>query len=78
MKKAIWNLIRKQDMSVKTKKRLFLIAVTVIYALIGCLLWLLVGTRLFPGRKDWMLCFIGFPAFFPGFLLGILYIYNHE
>ncbi|MBQ1877724.1 MAG: hypothetical protein II161_02815 [Erysipelotrichaceae bacterium] len=78
MKKAIWDLLKGQKMSVKARKRLFLAAVTLLYALIGCLLWLLIGNRLFPGRKDWMLCFIGFPAFFPGFLLGILYIYNHE
>ena len=78
MKEALWNLLTEKKLPIKARKRLFLAAVTLLYALIGCLLWLLIGNRMFPGRKDWMLCFIGLPAFFPGFLMGILYIYNHE
>jgi len=78
MNAFIWNLISKKNMSPKAKARLFLISVSFLYGLIGFLLWLLIGNKLFEGSKSWMLCFIGLPIVFPGFLTGIFYLYNHE
>ena len=78
MKKTIWNLISKSNLSDSNKKNLFLLVITEIYGVIGYLLWLLLGRNLLSDRLDWMLCFIGFAAFFPGFLFGIFFIYNHE
>ncbi|MCR5067263.1 MAG: hypothetical protein K6A14_04280 [Erysipelotrichaceae bacterium] len=78
MKKTIWNLIGKSNLSENDKKNLFLLVMTEIYGVIGYLLWLIIGRQLFDNRLDWLLCFIGFSAFFPGFLLAIFYVYNHE
>ena len=80
MKTLIWNLLSSFGISKKTRKSLFLAMITILYALIGYVLWLVVGERLFPEHRDWMwmLCFVAFAAFFPGFLLGIFYVYNHE
>ena len=78
MKELIWNLIGKSNLSENDKKNLFLLVMTEIYGVIGYLLWLIIGRQLFDNRIDWLLCFIGLPAFFPGFLFAIFYVYNHE
>ena len=78
MNRIIWNWIDSKHFPRRIRDALFLAAVTLVYALAGYLLWLILGQRLFSDRVDWMLCFIGFPAFFPGFLMGIIYLYKYE
>ena len=78
MKTMIWKWIDSKKLPVKVRDALFLATMTLIYALIGFLLWLVVGIRLFGNRVDWMLCFVGFLAIFPGFLMAIIYLYKYE
>ena len=78
MKTMLWNWISGLGLHRKTRNTLFLATITLFYALIGYVLWLLLGTRLLSDRVEWMLCFIGFFAFFPGFLTGIIYLYKYE
>ncbi|MBQ3384371.1 MAG: hypothetical protein IJG59_04070 [Erysipelotrichaceae bacterium] len=80
MKTMLWNLLGSLGVSKKIRKNLFLALITILYALIGYVLWLVIGERLFPEHRDWMwmLCFVCFSAFFPGFLSGIIYLYKYE
>ena len=76
MKAIIWNYVNKLNLKPKTRQRLFLAAVSLLWGLVGALLWVLLGSKIFPGRIDWMLCFIGYPAVILGFLSGIYYIFK--
>ncbi len=78
MKSYLWNLLTGKQYNAKTKNSLFLLAMIAFYGIIGFLVWLVLGQRLFENRIDWMICFIGYPAVILGFFQGILYIYNHE
>ncbi|MDO4501129.1 MAG: hypothetical protein Q4B60_07655 [Erysipelotrichaceae bacterium] len=75
--KMVWNFINEQELSVKKKTKYFLIINTVLNALIGLAIWLLIG-RLFLKGLAWALCFVGYPAVFAGLIGGSLYLYNHD
>ncbi len=78
MRKALWKAISKINTSPKRRRLLFLSMLTAFYALLGLACWLLFGQRMFAGRTDWLICFIGYPAIIFGFLFGMLYLFNNE
>ncbi|MBQ4253836.1 MAG: hypothetical protein II712_03315 [Erysipelotrichaceae bacterium] len=78
MKKALWNAVNKLSISPKKRRLVFLLILSAFYALGGLGLWLLIGQRMFAGRTDWLICFIGYPAIIFGFLFGMLYLFNNE
>ncbi|MBQ1827377.1 MAG: hypothetical protein II126_05330 [Erysipelotrichaceae bacterium] len=78
MKKALWSAVNKLSISPKKRRLVFLLILSSIYALGGLGLWLLIGQRMFAGRTDWLICFIGYPAIIFGFLFGMLYLFNNE
>ncbi len=58
-------------------KTLFLLLNSAFFGLIGLTAWMAV--RIFMlDRADWMICFIGYPAVFAGYLGGLFYLMNQE
>lgn len=78
MKTLIWNWISSKGLPRKVRDALFLTTMTLINAAIGYLLWLVVGSRFLPDSIEWILCFVGYTAFFPGFFMSILYLFKYE
>ncbi len=74
---AVWKLINELKAKRDDKNRLFLCVSVILFALLGGLVWLIIGKRFLPGL-GWMICFLGYPAVFGGFLGGALFLYNHE
>lgn len=74
--RKLWTVINGMKLRTAQKNRCFLALMVLICALVGALLWCIVGRLLLPGA-EWLLCFIGYPAVFVGFFGGILYLYNH-
>ena len=73
----LWIVINGLNVMKQTKRKLYLSTLTLINMLIGGTVWLLLG-RFLLSTIDWLLCFMGYPAIFAGFIGGILYLYNHE
>lgn len=73
----LWIAINGLNVMRQTKRKLYLSTLTLINMLIGGTVWLLLG-RFLLSTIDWLLCFMGYPAIFAGFIGGILYLYNHE
>lgn len=75
--KYVWTMVNNLKLKISYKNMLFLTILTLAYAFIGAVVWLLAGKYLFHDEQ-WLLCFIGYPAVFLGFYGGMLYLYNHD
>lgn len=75
--KRLWNVVNGLDSRSDVKTKIFLWIWVLANIGIGAGLWLLFG-RLFLPKREWLFCFMGYPAIFIGFFGGILYLYNHE
>lgn len=74
---VLYELINKKFWDNLKKAYIFLLANILVCSLIGFLLWRIIFSHSLEGI-DWMLCFIGYPAFFIGFLGGLMTLYNHS
>lgn len=75
--RKLWTIINELKIKKLMKNKLYLGLMILANIIIGGLIWLVIGRYILPGL-DWLLCFMGYPAIFIGFLGGILYLYNHE
>jgi len=75
--RAIWNKINNLNISQVNKNRLFITSEIVITGITGAFIWLLLGRLILPGVV-WLICFVGYPAVFIGFMGSCLYLYNHD
>ena len=73
----IWRAIDNNNLKTKAKTRLFVLCITLVCVLIGGAIWL-VGARFFLPGLRWLICFMGYPAIFPGLMGSALYLFNHE
>ena len=73
----IWNMINELNIKANSKSALFIFIMVVITGGLGGIAWLIAG-RWFLADFWWLVCFIGYPAVFFGFLGGVIYLYNHE
>ena len=71
----IWKTVSATSYLDQTKQRLFLLLNTLLFSLIGLIVWLTVG-RLFAPGWHWLICFIGYPGYFIGYIGGIFYLYK--
>ena len=76
MAKLLWKQVDKLNIAKKHKYRIFLLINSGIYALLGYILWLFIGKNFLTNREQWMLCFVGYPVVFSGFLMGMLMLYK--
>ncbi len=74
---VLWKRIKRWDATKEKKNGLYLSARTLLHALIGALIWFLIG-QWFLEHPVWVICFIGYPAVLSGLFGGILYLYQHE
>ncbi len=72
----IWNLIDNKQIKTENKYRLAFLVFTVISAILGALVWLIIGQRILPGIDN-ALCFIGLPAVL-SWLFVFIYSCNHS
>lgn len=75
--KRLWSAINNMKIKRGAKNKLYVGALILINIVIGGVIWLTFGRIIMPG-KDWLLCFMGYPAIICGFFGGTLYLYNHE
>ena len=75
MYRRMWNYIEKKSWKKEVKQKMFLLYTTLVFSLLGFIVWICIGSNLFAG-KIWLLCFMGYPGFFPGLLGGVLFLYN--
>ncbi|MCR5145144.1 MAG: hypothetical protein K6B67_07590 [Lachnospiraceae bacterium] len=73
----LWNELEVLNIVKKKKNILFILGGVIKWAVIGALVGLI---PIALGGLDvkWLVCFIGYPAFFIGFLCSVIYIYNNE
>lgn len=75
--KTLWNVVNELNIENTMKNKIYLGLLILMNIVIGGALWWLLGRIFLPGI-DWLLCFMGYPAIFVGFIGGVLYLYNHE
>lgn len=75
--KTLWNIVNAFKAKSTIKMKLFLCFLVIANIVMGAGVWFLIGRIFLPGI-DWLICFMGYPAVFVGFLGGVLYLYNHE
>ncbi len=78
MEYILWKCIRGTSLKRKQKHRLFLALNVVCYGILGYILWLLLGERIFVNRAEWLTSFIGYPAVLGGFLSGIMFLFKKD
>ena len=71
----IWNLLNNRAWNRDTKTKVFITCSVLFFALLGFVVWLLLQKWL-PGPET-LICLIGYPAFFGGFLGSVFYLYAH-
>ena len=70
----IWNLLNNRAWNRDTKTKVFITCSVLFFALLGLVVWLFLRSRL-PGPEA-LICLIGYPAFFGGFLGSVFYLYG--
>lgn len=73
----MWKNISKQGWSNSIKQTLFIGCSVLAFCVLGFLLWLLVK-KLIGDDIVWMLCFMGYPGFFFGYLGAIFYLWKEH
>lgn len=75
--RKLWNIVNEYKLNSFVKNKIFITLLIAINIVLGAAIWLLAGRFYLPGI-DWLICFMGYPAFVVGFMGGILYLYNHD
>lgn len=58
--KKIWSYLDNKTWHAETKFKIMLFIASIVFALLGCALWLVVRFWILSER-EWLLCFIGYP-----------------
>lgn len=69
----LWNYMEKQNWSCEKKVNWFIRGNMILFGVLGLALWSVVQIFAFQ-TVEWMICFIGYPAFFLGCIGGILWL----
>lgn len=70
---GLYYLIDKRNISNKAKRNIFLFINSVIFSIVGFMVWLVVS-RFTLSTLDWAICFTGYSGFFIGFIGGFLFL----
>lgn len=76
MYKLIWKYVSRLNMTQRHKQNLYLAICTLIFAIVGAVIWFSVGDDLLGNSLKWMVCFIGFPSVILGFLCGVFTLFK--
>lgn len=69
----LWEWIDQRNLSEKAKTYVFLLLNIVIFGALGLVVWMIVS-RFTLSTLDWAICFVGYPAFFIGYLGGFFFL----
>ena len=69
----IWSYLDSKRISENSKQYIFLLTNVIAFCVLGLLIWSVVS-RFALSTIDWMICFIGYPGFFLGFIGGAVYL----
>lgn len=69
----VWSVLENKRISELNRKHLFLFLNSLLFGILGFGVWLVVS-RFTLATIDWMLCFIGYPGFFFGFIGGFIFL----
>lgn len=75
--RRFWEFLNKLDMSSALKSRLFIFSMMMVAAAIGAAVWAVSGI-IFELSGYALICFMGYPCVFGGFITSVVYLYNHE
>lgn len=75
MYQTIWCFVEALVHSNRKRKTIFLLSSSIVFAILGLLVWF-VAHFFVLDDITWMLCFMGYPAMFLGYLGGVLYLWN--
>ena len=78
MELFLWKQISKLNIARKHKHRIFLLINVCFYALLGYMVWLVIGEHIFVNREEWLLTFVGYPAVLGGFVLGMVLLFKMD
>ena len=73
----IWNYVNSFNVTYHKKNELFILINVLANAVLGGIAWATAGRWFLPGIES-LLCFVGYPAFFIGFVATAFYLYRHE
>lgn len=73
----MWKIISKQGWSKLIKQKVFIGYSVLAFCFLGLLAWDLVR-NLIGCDITWMLCFMGYPGFFFGYLGGIFFLWKEN
>ena len=76
MYKLLWKFVGKLNMKRRHRQNLYLALCTLIYAILGAIVWFAFGDDLLGQSLKWMICFIGFPSVILGFLCGVFALFK--
>lgn len=71
----LWDTLGNHGLSAKRRSILFLALNILKFALIGLFAWIAVSSYRKLGI-DWLICFVGYPGFFAGYLRGVFFLWN--
>lgn len=69
----LWSVLEKSKASDSDRKHLFLFFNSICFGILGFIIWLIVS-RFTMETVGWMICFIGYPGYFIGFIGGFIYL----
>lgn len=69
----LWNWVDNRSFSKEKKKMIFLALNSIIYGVLGFVVWLIVS-KFALNTLGWALCFIGYSGFFIGYIGGFIYL----
>lgn len=75
--KIIYDLASKTGNSKDASEKLFLFLNVLFFVLAGAALWILCGRLIWPGFIA-LICFMGYPGIFAGFIGGVLFLYRED
>lgn len=75
--KKVWFFVNGFKLKKEIKSRLFVLIMIILSMLAGGGIWGL-AARFWLPEITWLICFMGYPGIFVGFLGSVIYLYNHD
>ena len=76
MKRILWQWLNDREWKSSAKTGIFIILYMILICIVGLSLWFPLSIW-FPGI-DALVCIVGYPTYFVGYVGGIVYLCRHE
>ena len=78
MYKLIWNKVNTLNVDRKTKHRIYIAANTVLYTLLGLIVWFIIDEFITKNVHEWFACFVGYPSVLLGLCGSIFTLFKYD